>query len=108
DIGDGLSGRRLDYAERIRVASSHCQLMTEQLLVFSRVQQKSLERERLDATPLFRLALLQLPDPLRAAGAEVSIEPLGVIHADRDLVGLAFRHLLDNAVKFRRPEVPAR
>jgi light-regulated signal transduction histidine kinase (bacteriophytochrome) len=59
--------------------------------------------------------LLKLVQAVEASCAEVSIEPLGDIFADRILIGQAFQHLLDNAIKFHaagvRPRVgvsPAR
>jgi len=106
DLGDDLTDRQKDYANHIRAAANNGQVMLEQLLVFSRVQQKPLEWAWLDATAVMRLCLLQLNAQIVAAGAEVKLTPLGRIRADSQLLTLAFTHLLDNAIKFRRHDVP--
>jgi light-regulated signal transduction histidine kinase (bacteriophytochrome) len=108
DLGESLSTRQQGHADHIRAASDKCLAMMEQLLVFSRVQQKTLLRVRRDATPAMRLALLHLARELREAGAEILLEPLGEVYADQDLLALAFHCLLDNAIKFRQPGVAPR
>jgi light-regulated signal transduction histidine kinase (bacteriophytochrome) len=108
ELGDDLSIRQRDYADHIRAAADKCHAMVEQLLAFSRVQQKTLQRVRQDAAPSMQLAMLGLARQIREAEAEISVEPLGDVYADADLLGMAFRCLLDNAIKFRRPEVPLR
>jgi light-regulated signal transduction histidine kinase (bacteriophytochrome) len=108
DPDAGLSDRQHGHLAQIRAATDKCQLMMEQLLAFSRVQRSVLGRGRQDGTPTVRLAMLQLSAEIQEAGAEVSIAPLGEVYADMELLGLAAHHMLDNAIKFRRPNVPPR
>ena len=108
ELGEGATDRQQTYAAHIRAATGKCQTMMEQLLVFSRVQQRTLAPAPQDATLTMRLCLLQLSVELQDAGAEVTVEPLGEVHADLDLLALAFRHLLANAIKFHRPNVRPR
>jgi light-regulated signal transduction histidine kinase (bacteriophytochrome) len=108
DLGDNLTPKQQGYAKRVQFASGRCQAMMEQLLIFSRAQQRPLALARQDATLMMRIAAMQLSEEVHAAGAEVAIAPLGEVYADADLLSLAFRHLLDNAVKFRRPGVTPR
>jgi len=108
DLGDGLSERQRAHADHVRAAAERCQQMTEQLLVFSRVQQKPLELVRQNANPSVQLALLQLAAKVQTAGVEVSVDQLGDAWADPKLLSLAIRHLLDNAIKFRQPGVTPR
>ena len=82
--------------------------MMEQLLVFSRVQQRELDRAPLNAMAAIEIPMLQLGRAAQAAGAKISVEPLGQVYADPDLFALAFTHILDNAIKFRRPDVSPR
>jgi signal transduction histidine kinase len=77
-------------------------------LVFSRLQQRTLQLAPTDASELLRLVLTQLAAEVRAARAEVTVEPLGEVYADPKLLALVFRHLLDNAIKFRRSDAPLR
>jgi len=105
EFGEDLTGPQRAYATRVRVSTEKCQQMMEQLLVFSRVQQRVMEPARRDAAPSMELARLQLASEIRAAGADVSIEPLGEVFGDQFLLEIIFRALLDNAIKFRRPGV---
>jgi light-regulated signal transduction histidine kinase (bacteriophytochrome) len=103
-----LTDQQQAHAERISVAGARCQRMLEQLLIFSRVQQHPLECVAHDAMPSVQLALLRLATRIQTADAEISVEPLGEVFADRKLLALAAGRLLDNAVKFRRPGVRPR
>jgi hypothetical protein len=108
ELGETLTDRQQAHAEHIRAASAKCQWMMEQLLAFSRLQQKTLERATQDATGIMNLAAMQLADEIEIAEAEVSIDSLGEVDADPALLILAFVHLLDNAIKFRRPDTRPR
>jgi signal transduction histidine kinase len=107
DLGEGLTGRQQSHARHIRGASDRCQLMMDRLLLFSRVQQKVLEPAQHDPTSAVLIAVTQLAIADGSAPC-VSLEPLGDVFADGELLGLVFQHLLDNAFKFRRPEGPLR
>jgi light-regulated signal transduction histidine kinase (bacteriophytochrome) len=108
ELGDNLTKRQREHAEQIRTASDKCLLMMEQLLVFSRVQQKPLEPVSKDAAATLQLAMLQLATEVRDAEAEIEVEPLGEVYADPALLAIVFHHALDNAIKFRRPGVRPR
>jgi light-regulated signal transduction histidine kinase (bacteriophytochrome) len=108
DLGESLTPRQQRHADHIRAAADKCLAMMEQLLVFSRVQQATLLRVRRDATPAMQLTLLHLADEIRDADAEISLEPLGEVYADQDMLALAFRCLLDNSIKFRQPGIAPR
>jgi signal transduction histidine kinase len=103
-----LVGDETGYAEHVLTASVKCQLMLEQLLIYSRLQRKTLEKVDVDASALLRLPILQLTSQVRAAGGDVVVGPLGEVHADSELLLAAVKHLLDNALKFRRPGVAPR
>ena len=103
DLGDSLTGRQKAHADAIIAATGKCQVMMEELLVFSRLQQKALTPVRQDATLLMRQTMLQL-GVAGSAQIEISLEPLGEVYADASLLVLAFQHLLGNAIKFHRPD----
>jgi light-regulated signal transduction histidine kinase (bacteriophytochrome) len=107
ELGDGLTGPQQSHAEHIRNATDRCQLMMDQLLLFSRVQQKTLEPARQDATSAMRMAMMRLNIADDGASG-VSLDPLGEVFADTELLIAVFQHLLDNALKFRRPGVAPR
>jgi two-component system CheB/CheR fusion protein len=105
-LGDGLTPGQQRHADYVRAATSRCQLMLDQLLVFSNLQQKQLVLEHHDATRVMRLAMMRLGAP-ETESATITIGPLGEVFADGELLGLVFHHLLDNAIKFRCEGVPA-
>ena len=106
ELGDDITSRQRAHADQIRAASNKSHLMMEQLLAFSRVQQKVLLPIRQDAMIVMRSVLLRL-GVSQAAGARVSVEPLGEVFADADLFADALFALMDNALKFTRPGVGA-
>jgi light-regulated signal transduction histidine kinase (bacteriophytochrome) len=104
--GESLTGRQQSHLAYIRGAAQKCTLMMEQLLVFSRAQQKALCKVHQDADPTLRFALLKLTAEVEKAEAKVSIGRLGEVYVDPSLFELAVRHLLENAIKFNRSNVP--
>ncbi|MDB5470527.1 MAG: histidine kinase [Caulobacter sp.] len=108
ELGEDLTTRQLAHAAHIRAATENCQLMMEQLLVYSRVQRKDLAKVRQDANSSLALPILQLAAQAAAAGGGMTIEPLGEVFADMPLLVLAFQHLASNAVMFHRPGVGPR
>lgn len=108
DLGEEITDRQQLYAAHMRAAGVNCQAMLEQLLVFSRLQQKALTKVRQDAMPILRLPMLQLAAQAQAVGAEITLAPLGEVYADAELLGLAFSRLMDNAIKFASPGAPPR
>lgn len=102
ELGENITSRQRAHAERIRAATDKNQLMMEQLLAFSRAQQKTLDKALHDPMPALKTALLQLGLD-EAAGVDLLIEPLGEVYADAELLAPVFHRLLDNAGKFHRP-----
>ena len=108
ELPEDLTPRQQAHATHIRAATDNCQAMMEQLLTYSRVQQKTLDKVWQDANASFDLPILQLTARTAPEGVDLSIEPLGEVCADTGLLVLAFEILMDNAAKFRRPDVRPR
>jgi signal transduction histidine kinase len=108
DFEGELTKRQQAYAGHILAAGARCQSMMEQLLAYSRVQHKALDPMLRDATPTMQLALLDLVTEGRAVNADITLEPLGEILADPQLLTIVFHRLVDNALKFVRPGVRPR
>ncbi len=108
ELGHDLTGRQQVHADQIRAAGDNCVMMLDQLLIFSRVQQRTLAKVRQDAGSTLRLPMLLLAAQAQTAGAAISLQPLGEVYADPELLAIAFVRLMDNAIKFARPGVPAR
>ena len=102
DLGENLTPRQRGYSDRIQTASGRCQAMMEQLLVFSRAQQKVLTPTTFDATLMMRMATLQLSEEIQSSKAEIAIGSLGEVYADRDLL----QHALSSSAR-QCDQVPA-
>ena len=95
------------FIDNIRQAARQMSQLIEDLLAYSRVERL---RPTLVALPLRGLideALAELDDSLRRQAAEIRIDTgtLSVRGERRGLL-LVLRNLLDNAIKFRRPDRP--
>jgi signal transduction histidine kinase len=81
------------------------QLLLRDLLAYTRLQAYPEDRERFSLALPLQDALGQLDAELRACEAVVRLEPaVGVwpeVEGDRTALSLVFRHLLENATKFR-------
>jgi light-regulated signal transduction histidine kinase (bacteriophytochrome) len=108
EAGDRVADEQSPYLAPVRAAAAKSQLMMEQLLTFSRVQQRVMNRIQQAASPALKAPLLQLAIHLGEAGGESCIAPLGEVYADTELLTHAVGQLLDNAFKFRRPDVSPR
>jgi light-regulated signal transduction histidine kinase (bacteriophytochrome) len=108
EVGEGLTDRQRRHADQIRAAGDNCTTMLEQLLIFSRVQQSPLAKVIQDANATLHLPMLLLAAQTEAAGANITVEPLGEVYADKELLATAFVRLIDNAVKFGCPGVHPR
>ncbi|HVY87195.1 MAG TPA: ATP-binding protein [Caulobacterales bacterium] len=106
DLGPETTESQRVFGEHIRRESTACQAMMEQLLAYSRVQQREMKCARNDVTHLAETAVIQLSADVRASKADIAIEPLGEQVVDADLMTMAFKLALSNAIKFRRPDVP--
>jgi signal transduction histidine kinase len=108
DLGPVLTDPQRNYAKHIQAAGEKSQAMLEQLLVFSRIQSRVLNSSPHEFTALVGAAQLQLSEKIRTSGAEISVDGAGMVMGDADLLTVTFRELIDNALKFGKPEEKCR
>lgn len=106
DMGPKLTDSQRIYGNQIQAAGERCQVMLEQLLLFSRAQTCQLTRGTHDAAGLARAALLQLSHDVHEANAEVSIGAMGTVYGDGNLLTSVFKELILNGIRFREPGRP--
>lgn len=102
-IGAEASETQAAYAGHVRRAGEKCAVMMDQLLAFSRAQQRPLTLKSCESTRAAQVAALQLSGALRACEATITIAPLGAQALDIDLMTDAFKYAFDNSLKFRTP-----
>jgi signal transduction histidine kinase len=104
DLGPLLTESQRNYAKHIQAAGQKCQAMMEQLLVFSRIQSRELKSGPHDVMEILGAVRLQLSEKVKVCEAEISIDGTGIVVGDADLLILALGELIDNAMKFRKPD----
>ncbi len=91
-----LSEKNRKYLDNVTLGLERLERLVSSLLELSRVSRAPLRIQRVDLTALAR----EIVDELGCAPASVSIQSDLTLQGDRDLLRLALRHLLDNALKF--------
>jgi PAS domain S-box-containing protein len=104
-------GDRLDedggrFIGAVASGADRMQALIHDLLQFSRLGRQGKPMARLDCDELVREILLDLEQRLAEAGATASVGELPAITADAGELGLVFRNLLVNALKFRSEDPP--
>lgn len=98
-----------DAEEFIRFASegaARMQRIIEDLLTYTQVDRQARPPELMDLGAAVDEAVAELRPAVSAAGASVTKGDLPSLKVDSDQMVVVFRHLLDNAIKFRGGRVP--
>jgi signal transduction histidine kinase len=104
---DGLSEQGRDYLRRSSAAAARMQALIQDLLSLSRISTHRDPFEECDLGQLTRAAVSDLEHSITAAGAVVEVGSLPTVTVDESQVRQLMQNLISNAVKFRRPDVPA-
>lgn len=91
-----LSDKNRRYLDNVTLSLERLERLVSSLLELSRVSRAPLRIQKVDLSALAR----EVVDELGCDPTRVSIQPGLFLHADRDLLGVALRHLLENAFKF--------
>ncbi|MHB1223582.1 MAG: sensor histidine kinase [Gemmatimonadaceae bacterium] len=83
------------------------QALINDLLSLSRVGTHGREPELIDSSQALARALGSLTSAITESGARITSDPLPVVRADAGQLEQLFQNLVGNAIKFRRPDVPA-
>jgi PAS domain S-box-containing protein len=98
-----------DAEEFIRFASegaARMQRIIEDLLMYTQVDRQARPAEYTDLASAVEEALAGLRTAVTTSGASVTLGDLPTLRIDRAQIALVFRHLLDNAIKFRSESMP--
>jgi PAS domain S-box-containing protein len=97
-----------EYIEFIVEGGTRMQTLIQDLLAYSRVNTTRQQFSPTDTADVLASVERSLDLQLREARATLTHDPMPVVIADPLQLEQVFAHLVSNAIKFRRPEVPLR
>lgn len=106
DCGEQLTGKASGYVADILAGVRRMNGLIQDLLEYSRVSSEPGETMSANLDHLFSEAMEVVAPRLKEVGGTVSAGPLPVVEAVPNRMVQVFVNLLENAVKYRRPDVP--
>lgn len=80
-------------------------LLVDDIVALSKIEAPDSTPSEADLNLVIGMAIAQLQEKITDAGAEIKAEQLPTVNGFPLLLTLLFQHLLDNAIKFRKPGV---
>ena len=100
----GLDAHSQGYLNRITRAAKQMQFLIDDLLAFSRLARRKPIFRSVDMGSIVEQVLKELKPEIDAAEAKVTVSDLPTIEAEQPQMQQLFRHLISNAIKFRRED----
>lgn len=108
DYSSRLDPKACEMLDRMREATLNMSRLIDELLYLSQLRQVPLKKAEVDLSEMARQVIAELRKEEPQRQVEVSIMDGIVATCDRDLTGIAIRHLLQNAWKFTSKQASAR
>ncbi|WP_178381569.1 ATP-binding protein [[Phormidium ambiguum] IAM M-71] len=106
EYGDRFDETAHSYAEFIIDGAKRMQHLIQDLLTYSRVGTRGKEFAPTDCNKVVQEAMQNLQVAIAQSNAEIIIEPLPTLQADRSQLVQLFQNLIGNAIKFCQQERP--
>lgn len=103
--GDDIDERGQDYLKRLQQAAVRMQMLIADYLAFSRVSAMTQSFAELDLAEVVETVLLGFEAQISESQAHVVVTDMPVVEAEMSQMYLLFRHLISNALKFRRDDI---
>ncbi|MBT3192176.1 MAG: HAMP domain-containing protein [Verrucomicrobia bacterium] len=101
-----LDDQARDYLTRIMQSARQMQFLINDLLDFSRLARRKPVLRSVNLARVAENVLKELEQEIKAEAATISIGTLPTIEAEQPQMRQMLRHLISNAIKFRRAEIP--
>jgi signal transduction histidine kinase len=113
-FGDRLSKRYtsqlgeegVDFVQRMSSAANRLQVMIGDLLTYSRITTRAHEFALVDLNQAANEVLADLEVRIAETGGKVTFDKLPIIQADASQIRQLLMNLINNALKFHRPDIP--
>lgn len=105
-LDDRLDDTSRDYLGRMLDAGRRMQTLIDDLLQWSRITTRARPTTPVDLDQLVAATLRDLELAIERSGGRVVVGPLGTIEGDAAQLRTVFQNLLDNALKYRKRDVP--
>jgi signal transduction histidine kinase len=102
---ENISPEVSEYLAYLKAAANRMQAQVTGLYDYSRAGQAPERFQPVDLVLPLNDARRMLKDSLEQADASLEFHSLPVVSGNRPLLAELFRHLLDNSIKFRRPDL---
>jgi len=96
------------YLKNMIGASHRMRSLIEDILSFSEVNNKELDRQPLDLNKLARECIQDMEVLIKEKNAQVTLKELPTIEADHALIRQLFNNIISNALKYSKDDVPAK
>ena len=106
EYGDRFDETAHSYAEFIIDGAKRMQHLIQDLLTYSRVGTRGKEFAPTDCNKVVQEAMQNLQVAIAQSNAEIIIEPLPILQADRSQLVQLFQNLIGNAIKFCQQDRP--
>ena len=102
-----LSPEERQYLTQISNSARHMDRLIDDLLLFSKITQASLQPQPIELNELLDEVIRQIEPETKGRDLRWKKTELPVVQADRNLLRQVFWNLLSNAVKYTRPRNPS-
>ncbi len=104
DYAENLDEQGRYFIDRVQNAAQRLGVLVRDLLAYSRVTSRAADADDTDLNTVAQTVLEDLELAIRDSGAHIHIDPLPTIQADSAQMHQLLQNLLENAVKYRRPD----
>ncbi|HYH01923.1 MAG TPA: ATP-binding protein, partial [Bacillota bacterium] len=102
---DRFSEQELDYFERMKASAHRMNILIQDLLAYSRLNNSSQVFAQVDLNQIIKAVLDDLEVKINQTAADITVDSLPVIEADAVQMHQLFQNMLSNALKFRRQDI---
>lgn len=104
--GETLNSDALSLVYMALTTVTRMSKMVDDVLHYTRVVNQDLATAPIDLHETVQSILTEFEERIASTGAQITVGDLPKIIADEAQTGILLRHLIDNAIKFHRPDSP--